>query len=746
MKGIHNTMPPFSIRTFLFVFVFITFILFSLLGFKIYQQVDKVNQVILTDNIELARAELKASMRQILSTGQYELEQLLQWNEIQQQLDESTFYIYWREQRINNSHKLANYIETLELYDRNGDALAKLPYAVFPYKLPQLKTYFSQDMGHTSLYLYAPVPVNTILSQANNYQGKNNLKGYIGIRINFVKALNQLTRFRHIEHHSISIAAIDEKFITPETLLKHVQFEVTDNPYSNIFYTLIYQNLRNYFILLVILASLIFWFVLQFLSRPLIDIEHYINALRTGTVEQGVDNLNPSIKIKEIESLRQSLTNYQSELDTVHNTLDKKNAKLWQLAHHDALTGVFNRRAFDEDWPNLQKLVEDQNISVSFLLFDCDHFKAINDTYGHETGDKVIQIIAESINRSLRTNDKLYRIGGDEFAAIILNTELSQIKRIVERCNSNIEEYTFSRLGINEPVKVSTGLAHSEGNEIVNFAELHRQADIAMYHAKSSPQNLIQYTPEINQNNSCLVSSRIVNAVLDSINNAQNIKLHYQAILNCARNEVEYYEVLMRIENNNELIFPKDIFPIIERHALEKELDHAVIKELLLNFKQKIIPEKCGVSINLSAATLVQPNMHELFIPFLPYLPTHKIVIEITETALITHLQYANDNLEKLRRDGFIVALDDFGSGYSSIRYLANMPIDIVKFDITMVHDLKKNKRTRTIIEDTAKLILDAGFQLVAEGIETEEIRDLVNEMGATHLQGYLIGRPGPLT
>ena len=746
MKGVRNTMPPFSIRTFLFVFVFITFVLFSLLGFKIYQQVSKVNHVIRTDNIELAQAELKASMRQILSAGQFELEQLLEWNEIQQQLDESTFYVYWREQRIKSSHKMVNYIDSLELYDRNGDALAKLPYSVFPYKLPQLKTYFSQDKGQTSLYLYAPVPVNKILAQANNYQGKKNLKGYIGIRIDYIKALNQLTRFRHIAHHSISITPIDKTYITPENLLKHVHFEITENPYSNIFYTLIYQNLRNYFILLVILASLIFWFVLQFLSRPLISMEHYINALRTNIVNQEMYNLIPRIKIKEIESLRQSLTNYQSELDTVHNTLDKKNAKLWHLAHHDALTGIFNRRAFDEDLPNLQELVEDQNISVSFLLFDCDHFKAINDTYGHETGDKVIQIIAESIHSSLRASDKLYRIGGDEFAAIILNTELREIHHIVERCNTNIEQYTFSRLGINEPVRVSTGLAHSEGQDMMNFSELHRQADLAMYHAKSSPQHLIQYTSEIDQNNSCLVSSRIVNAVLDSINSSKNIKLHYQAIYSCARNEVEYYEALMRIENNDELIYPKDIFPIIERHALEKELDHAVINELLNNFKQQIIPEKCGVSLNLSAATLVQPNLYELFIPFLPYLTKHKFVIEITETTLITHLQYANDNLEKLRRDGFIIALDDFGSGYSSIRYLANMPIDIVKFDITMVQDLKKNTRTRTIIQDTAKLVLDAGFQLVAEGIETEEIRDLVIDMGATHLQGFLIGRPDYLT
>ena len=739
-------MSPYSIRTYLLVFILISLVLFGLLGYQTYQQIGRVNEVIDNDNRELARTELKESMRQLLSAGQDELEQLLEWNEVQQQLDESSFYIYWRDQRVKNAYQLANYIDSLELYDRGGDALAKLPYSVFPFEVPELKTYFNNNDGHYSLYLYSPITVNQDKGLAQHYQGNKNIKGFIGIRIDYFKALNQLTRFSHIKYGSISIPEITQEYITPETLLEHIQFETIDNPYSNILQTLVNQNLRHYFILLVILTSLVIWFVIQSLSRPLIRMEHYINALRAGKVDPDIDSIIPHIKIKEIESLRWSLTNYQSELDNVHSTLDKKNAKLWHLAHHDALTGVFNRRAFDEDWPNLQELVEDQNISVSFLLFDCDHFKAINDTYGHETGDKVIQIIAESIHSSLRVSDKLYRIGGDEFAAIILNTELREINQIAVRCNEKIEEYTFSRLGIKEPVKVSIGLAHSQGNEVVNFSELHRQADLAMYHAKSSPQHLVQYTNEIDQNNSCLVSSHIVNAVLDSINNNQNIKLHYQAVLNCARNEVEYYEVLMRIQDNDELIYPKDIFPIIERHALEKELDYAVIRELLTSFEQQTIPEHCGVSLNLSAATLVRPNLYDLFIPFLPYLAKHKFVLEVTETALITHLQYANDNLEKLRRDGFIIALDDFGSGYSSIRYLANMPIDIVKFDITMIHDLNKNRRTRTIIQDTAKLVLDAGFQLVAEGIETEEIREMVSEMGATHLQGYLIGRPAELS
>jgi EAL domain-containing protein (putative c-di-GMP-specific phosphodiesterase class I) len=188
-----------------------------------------------------------------------------------------------------------------------------------------------------------------------------------------------------------------------------------------------------------------------------------------------------------------------------------------------------------------------------------------------------------------------------------------------------------------------------------------------------------------------------------------------------------------------------DIFPIIARRRLDVELDKAVLRAIEKDLESGLFPQGAGVSVNVSGALLALNDFCEFFGGLSKYLDRHPIIIEITETSFISHLQHASDCLRKMRQNGFLVALDDFGSGYSSIRYLANMPVDIVKFDISMVHDLNKDQRTRIIIEHTADLITTAGYKLVAEGIENAEILERAKALGPSHLQGYLFGHPKPL-
>jgi EAL domain-containing protein (putative c-di-GMP-specific phosphodiesterase class I) len=138
----------------------------------------------------------------------------------------------------------------------------------------------------------------------------------------------------------------------------------------------------------------------------------------------------------------------------------------------------------------------------------------------------------------------------------------------------------------------------------------------------------------------------------------------------------------------------------------------------------------------------MQPNLLDHLNGLLPLVEQHPIVIEITETDLITQMQHVTDNLDRLRAHGLLIALDDFGSGYSSIRYLARMPVDIVKFDIEMIRDLEGEVSRRSIVQNAARMVSEAGYQLIAEGIETPALQELATSMGATHLQGYLFGKP----
>ena len=185
-----------------------------------------------------------------------------------------------------------------------------------------------------------------------------------------------------------------------------------------------------------------------------------------------------------------------------------------------------------------------------------------------------------------------------------------------------------------------------------------------------------------------------------------------------------------------------EIFPVAENLFLEAELDLAVLKKIEDDLKNKLIPSATGVSINFSAAVFSQPDLIQRLLPLKAYLADYAIIFEVTEKTLIADLNMVSMKLNELRHHGFEIALDDFGTGYSSIRYLANMPIDIVKFDISMTRQLTAEDRARAIISGTAEVILKAGFKLVAEGIENVELQNLVIDMGATHMQGYALGKP----
>ena len=159
-----------------------------------------------------------------------------------------------------------------------------------------------------------------------------------------------------------------------------------------------------------------------------------------------------------------------------------------------------------------------------------------------------------------------------------------------------------------------------------------------------------------------------------------------------------------------------------------------------------MIPAGSGLSINISGPAIIHPRIREKLAEFEPFLGRYNLVLEITETALITQLQQASSNLNQLRATGFKVALDDFGSGYSSLGYLASMPVDIVKFDISLIRSLvQDDERQGGIVEGLAMMIQKAGYSLVAEGLETEQMLEKVKYLCFSHGQGFYLGRPAPL-
>lgn len=727
-----------SAKTYLLLLSLFGLLLVGLFGLHLVMRADQIKNAMEQERHQAASDELQRSVENVLEQVHNILADLVAWDEVHQQLGDPTYYVYWRELRLKETSRLPVYVSALELYDADGQSLVRLPYESFPAKLPARPVYLTHIDGREYLMAYVPI-------RERGGKGEEN-KGYLGLQVDFLQALRHLNRFVVVDAASLHIPATLEHPVAVEQIPAVIEYAQVSESFSNRLGDMLLASLGDFFLLLATLLLAFYVTVAYLFVRPLKVLERHIARLRQGG--RGDDGgLNMSFPmVAELLTVRDSLDEYQRELDSARMRLDQQNVELWKLAHTDALTGVGNRLAFEEDWKDLIKLAGDRRIDISMMLLDCDFFKAINDTYGHEVGDRVIHSIADSLQKVLRDGEKLYRLGGDEFVTVLVNAGRDVAQKVAERCVEAVQQNTFRHLGIKEKVKLSVGLSHASGLDIANLSELPRQADVAMYHAKSSTrEKIVHYSASLEESASSLVSNRIVGAVLRALESGEGVQMHYQPLVGATDQQPAYYEALIRISDENGQIVPADIFPVIARRRLELELDKTVLEAVERDLERRLLPNGVGISVNVSGALLGLNEFCDYFSSLARFLDRHPIIIEITETSFISHLQHASEALQRLRKRGFLVALDDFGSGYSSIRYLANMPVDLVKFDISMVHDLNKDKRTRIIIEHTAALINEAGYSLVAEGIEDAKTLARVAALNPAYYQGYLFGRPQSL-
>lgn len=293
-------------------------------------------------------------------------------------------------------------------------------------------------------------------------------------------------------------------------------------------------------------------------------------------------------------------------------------------------------------------------------------------------------------------------------------------------------------------MRISIGISKNslKGIGKLPIEPLIQQADIAMYASKRPGNPTINfYQQDMLAESVSVYSNEMNDAVNRLIEQGQGIVMHYQQIqrLNCL--DDVYFEALLRLEYQDRLVYPGEIFPVVEAHRLEVDVDRLIVEQILRDLKKGLIPVGTGVSINLSAQSIIQHDVLEWMNVFIPFFEQHKLIIEVTETSLICQMDAASQNLTALRKMGFLVALDDFGSGYSSLRYLTSMPVDIVKFDISMTRALNDPVQA-TMVRRLAAMISEANYEIVAEGIEDEATLQRVNECGFDYGQGFLLGKP----
>ena len=723
----------------IYALIMVALVILAFLGFAglTYSEFQRLRSDMQAKNYAAARNEIGVVMDHLLREAETVAERFAASDDVHQQLLRPRYYPYWRNHRGQQSTLLPEAVADAEIYDQDGVALTGLDAGVLPTQIatPPPPAYVEYTGEQPTLLVFRAVPgVNEVAHPEP--------RGYVGLRIRFVEALRQGPAYQYADPHTVRFIRGSESTLNWSELQSAMRFSLRENPMGEAVSELLSGAIRNLSIILGVFVLTLVPALVLLIVRPLRAISTHIDRLKGSPGGLMLEHLPGILPIAETEKIRQSLNAYQGQLVDVHSSLEQKSQELWAMAHHDALTGAKNRRAFDEFMQNLPRTLGEADVDVTFALFDVNHFKAINDSYGHGVGDQVLKVIAGRICSVLRKGEELFRIGGDEFAVILLDCDQASALRIAERCHEKIVGYDFAQLGIREPLRISAGLANARIDDIDDLQSLQWKADVAMYRAKRPGHaNVVMFNETLARGSEGLFSSWVNTAVYDAVIHGRGLLMHYQPIVDLQSGAICHYEALVRILQDDELIQPSNIFPVIEARRLEVELDRAVIRQVQADLKAGKVQPGTGVSINLSGPTLVHEQVCSWLAGFQPHLKDYRVMIEVTETALITQIGLANENLACLRGQGFEIALDDFGSGYSSVRYLASMPVDVVKFDISLIQGLL-DETQGNIVSHLAQMILESGHQLVAEGIEDAATLDAVREAGFVRGQGYLVGRP----
>jgi len=425
--------------------------------------------------------------------------------------------------------------------------------------------------------------------------------------------------------------------------------------------------------------------------------------------------------------------------------------RLMYQARHDELTGLYNRREFEERLEAALLRARDAGIPHAVCYFDLDQFKVVNDTCGHAAGDQLLRQIATTLGTVARKTDTIARMGGDEFVLLMEHCTVEQAQRTAQAVRKALEDITFSWGEKRFRVSASIGLVPvSSGLEKV--ADLLSAADAACFVAKEQGRNRVHtYGPSDQE----LATRQSEMAWVERINRAiddDRLELFFQPIeptVPGGRNE-RHIELLLRLrEEDGRLVPPGAFLPPAERYHIITRIDRWVVERILRAFEDEPLLaariDVCG--INLSGQSLTNEEFFEFVRNAMHRLGPRasRICFEITETAAIANIGAAENFIRELRALGCKFSLDDFGSGLSSFGYLKQLPVDHLKIDGVFIRDLLSDPVDYALVRAINEVGKTLGKTTIAEFVENAQIREKLAELGVDCVQGYGVGRPRPL-
>jgi diguanylate cyclase (GGDEF)-like protein len=419
----------------------------------------------------------------------------------------------------------------------------------------------------------------------------------------------------------------------------------------------------------------------------------------------------------------------------------RSEVKIEYMAHHDSLTGLANRVLLNERLEQaIGRINREGMVAVHHL--DLDQFKAVNDTFGHPAGDKLLKIVANRLRGLVRETDMIARMGGDEFvivqASIADPTDATCLAQRVIKLMS--EPYDID--GHQAVIGASIGIAVGPGDGL-SADKLLRNADLALYRAKGDGRGTFRFFESAMDLQ--MQTRRIMEQDLRKALPAGEFELYYQPVVNLASNEISGFEALIRWNHPERgLASPATFIPLAEEIGFIVPMGEWVIRQACATAAQW--PEDLHVAVNISAVQFRNPGLMQVIIGALAAsgLNPTRLEIEITETVLLHNKETTLAVLHQLRALGIRIAMDDFGTGYSSLTYLQCFPFDKIKIDRSFVKDITESTGSLNIVRAIAALANGLGMAATAEGVETREQLDKVTSEGCTEMQGFLFSKPLP--
>ena len=483
---------------------------------------------------------------------------------------------------------------------------------------------------------------------------------------------------------------------------------------------------------------------IRMITVPVQDIEASNLAGLLGIAYASMDELTPQ-ESSVIHSILAVMVMVVGSSKALNRTL----SELEYYSTHDPLTGLHNRRYFNEILGYEVGRSERHKHQFSILMLDLDDFKDVNDTYGHPCGDRVLQQVAERMRSIMRNGDLATRIGGDEFAIILVETGADGAMIVAEKLRTELRQMTFeSEEGRRFHVTTSIGVV-TYPNDAKSLSDLMAGVDLGLYRAKELGKDGIGTLESVEDR---IQASRLTRDYAEKLRlslREGRVVPFYQRIIDVRTGEPIACETLARIvEPDGRTLSAGMFIETIEKYGLGRDLDRTIIEQALRAARARLDSGQAPfrLFINLSAQEIqgrgilgyAEQLCTELGIP------PSVIVFEILERDAIGDMTHMRKFLSDLRKKGFLFALDDFGSGYNSFHYLRELSFDYVKIDGAFVKNIVRSKVDTILVRNLTRLCQELGILTIAEFVESEEILTSLKEMGVDYAQGFHLGVPAP--